>query len=199
MIGAYLRERFRLTFFGPLALVLALGALGPRLDVWSLAVQTMGALFLLAQFRIWDDLADRRKDAVTHPRRVLVRAGTPAPLLGFGMALLALNVGLASQRDATVLSLSLLALVHVALGAYYLLRARRTLLSDGLLLAKYPAFVCLLAGERLLDAPFAVAVAAVLVYAGAFAYEAWHDPGSPLASLARYAARRISHSPGRAA
>ena len=183
MIAAYLRQRFRLTFFGPLALVLALGALGRRLDVWSLAVQTLGALFLLAQFRIWDDLADRRKDAVTHPTRVLVRARTPAPLLGVGIALLALNVWLASRRDTTLLSLALLALLHVAVGAYYLLRVRRTLLSDQLLLAKYPAFVCVLAGERLLDAPLAVAVAAAGAYAGASAYEAWHDPVSPVGLL----------------
>jgi hypothetical protein len=183
MIAEYLRERLRLEFFGPLALVLAAAALGPRLDAWSLAVQALGALFLLAQFRIWDDVADRRKDAVTHPQRVLVRAGSAAPVLGLGMALLALNVGLASQRDATFLSLSLLALLHVALGTYYLLRARRTLLSDQLLLAKYPAFVCVLAGERLLDSPLAVFTAAAIVYAGASAYEAWHDRVSPLALL----------------
>jgi hypothetical protein len=183
MIAGYLRERFRLTFFGPLALVLAASALGPRLDVRGLALQTLGALFLLAQFRIWDDYIDRRKDAVTHPSRVLVRAGSPAPLLGFGMALLASNIGLAVQRDATLVSLSLLALLHATLGAYYLLRERRTLLSDQLLLAKYPAFVCLLAGERLLDAPFAVLAAAAVIYAGASAYEAWHDPVSPLGLL----------------
>jgi 4-hydroxybenzoate polyprenyltransferase len=183
MIAAYLRERFRLTFFGPLALVLAAAAIGPRPDVQGLALQTLGALFLLAQFRIWDDLADRRKDAVTHPQRVLVRAGGPTPLLGLGMALLTLNVGLASQRDATLVSLSLLALLHVALGAYYLLREGRTLLGDQLLLAKYPAFVCVLAGERLLDAPFTVIAAAAVIYAGASAYEAWHDPVSPLGLL----------------
>jgi hypothetical protein len=183
MIVAYLRERFRLTFFGPLALVLAAAALGPRLDARGLALQTLGALFLLAQFRIWDDLADRRKDAVAHPSRVLVRAESPTPLLGLGMGLLALNIGLASRRDATMASLSLLALLHVALGVYYLLRERRTLLSDQLLLSKYPVFVCVLAGERLLEAPFAVIAAAAVVYAGASAYEAWHDPVSPLGLL----------------
>jgi hypothetical protein len=183
MIVPYLRERFRLSFFGPLAVGLAAAALGPRLDVQGLVLQTLGALFLLAQFRIWDDLADRRKDAVAHPSRVLVRAESPTPLLGFGMALLALNVGLASQRDATLVSISLLALLHVALGAYYLLREGRTLLSDQLLLAKYPAFVCVLAGEGLLEAPLAVGAAAAVIYAGASAYEAWHDPVSPLGLL----------------
>lgn len=183
MIAAYLRERFRLTFFGPLALVLAAAALGPRLDVRGLALQTLGALLLLAQFRIWDDVADRRKDAITYPQRVLVRSATPGPVLGLGMALLAVNVALALQRDATLVSLSLLALLHVAIGAYYLLRERRTLLSDQLLLGKYPAFVCVLAGERLMEAPFAVTAAAAIVYAGASAYEAWHDPVSPLGLL----------------
>jgi hypothetical protein len=183
MIAGYLGERFRLTFFGPLALVLAAAALGPRLDVRGLALQSLGALFLLAQFRIWDDLADRQKDAVTHPQRVLVRSTSPAPVIGLGMGLLAVNVALASQRDVTWLSLSLLALLHVALGTYYLLREGRTLLSDQLLLAKYPVFVCVLAGERLIAAPFAVVAAAAVIYAGASAYEAWHDPVSPLGLL----------------
>jgi len=183
VIGAYLQERFRPTVFGPLALVLAAAALGGRLDARSLAVQGIGALFLLAQFRLWDDFADRRKDAVAHPHRVLVRAGSPAPVIGLGMGLLALNVGFATQHDATLLSLSLLAVLHVTLGAYYLLRQGRTLAGDQLLLAKYPAFVCVLAGERLLEAPIAVGAAAAFVYAGASAYEAWHDPVSPLGML----------------
>lgn len=180
MILAYLRERFRLALFVPLAVVIATAALGRGLHGWTAVIGVAGALFLLAQFRIWDDVADRRKDAASHPHRVLVRASTPAPVVGLGMVLLAVNAGLASQRDVAWLSLGLLALLHVALGAYYLLHRRRTLLGDQLLLVKYPAFVFVLAGERLLEAPAAVAAAAAVVYAGLSAYEAWHDPVSPL-------------------
>ena len=183
MIPAYLRERFRLTVFGPLALMLAIAALGRRLDPWSLAMQTLSALCLLAQFRIWDDLADRRRDALSHPQRVLVRAISPAPVVGLAIVLLALNIAIAARRDDTFVSLSFLTLLHAVLGAYYLLRQGRTIVGDQLLLLKYPAFVCVLAGERLLQAPMPIAAAAAVVYAAASAYEAWHDPVSPLALL----------------
>lgn len=185
MIGAYVHERFPITVFGPLALLLAGAALGGRFEPWRLALHTLGALSLLAQFRIWDDLADRHRDDATHPHRVLVRATSTAPVLCLGIGLLALNVALAARSDAPVLSLWLLALVHAALGASYLLRRGRTILTDQLLLAKYPAFICVLAGGRLLDAPVPVAAAAALIYAGASCYEAWHDPISPLASKVR--------------
>jgi len=183
MILAYLRERFRLTCFGPLAIILAVGALGRPASVGEITLAAAGGLFLLAQFRIWDDFADRRNDAIAHPHRVLVRATKRAPLIGLGMALLTINVGIATQHDATFLSILLLGTLHVALGAYYLVRKGRTVVGDQLLLAKYPAFVCILAGARLLESPRPVAIAAVIVYAAASAYEAWHDPISPLAQL----------------
>lgn len=183
MILAYLRERFRLSLFGPLALALAASALGRPASVWAFSLASLGGLLLLAQFRIWDDFADRPTDAISHPERVLVRAASRAPLLGLGMGLLAINVGMASGRDATLLSILLLAALHTVLGGYYLLRRGRTVLGDQLLLAKYPAFVCILAGERLLVSPVPVALAAALVYGAASAYEAWHDPISPLAQF----------------
>ena len=183
MIRAYLGERFRVRFFGLVGLVIAAGALGGRPDPWAFGLAFLGAMSLLAQFRIWDDLADRGKDMSAHPERVLVRAPSPGPIAGLGVGLFSINVALALQRDTTVLSLFLLALLHAALGVHYLRRNRRTLLGDQLLLAKYPAFVCILAGPRLVDAPIAVGVAALLIYAGASAYEVWHDPVSPLGLL----------------
>ena len=47
---------------------------GSGASVMELAAATVGALLLLAQFRIWDDIADRLQDAIAHPDRVLVRA-----------------------------------------------------------------------------------------------------------------------------
>ena len=181
MILAYLRERFRLGFFTVVALAIAAAAQGFGVEGGRFALAVAGALFLLAQFRIWDDIADRRKDATAHAGRVLVKAKSPAPLIGFGMGLLAVNVGLATQRDATFLSLVLLALLHAALGGYYLFRRGRTIAGDQLVLAKYPVFVCILAGERLVSDPVPVCLAAAVIYAAASAYEAWHDPVSPLA------------------
>ena len=181
MILAYLRQRFRLSFFGPLALVLAAFALGHRASMMELAAATVGGLFLLTQFRVWDDIADRAHDAIVHPDRVLVRVTNLAPLVGLGMVLVALNVGIAVQRDDALVSMLCLALVHIVLGGYYLFRRGRTVLGDQVLLVKYPAFVCILAGERLVASPLPVILGAAIVYAAASAYEAWHDPISPLA------------------
>ena len=181
MILAYLRQRFRLSFFGPLALVLAGTALGRPASVMDLAAATAGGLLLLAQFRIWDDIADHAHDAIAHPERVLARATSLTPLAALGMALLAINVGMALRRDAAVVSTLCLALLHIVLGGYYLLRRGRTVLGDQVLLVKYPAFVCILAGERLVVSPLPVILGAAIVYAAASAYEAWHDPISPLA------------------
>jgi len=181
MILAYLRQRFRLAFFGPLAFVLAATALGYRTSLMELAAATIGGLMLLAQFRIWDDIADRSHDAIAHPDRLLVTATNLTPLVALGMGLLAINVFVALQRDAALISTLCLALLHAALGGYYLCRRGRTVLGDQLLLVKYSAFVCILAGERLLASPLPVILGAAIVYAAASAYEAWHDPISPLA------------------
>lgn len=181
MILAYQQERFPLTFFGPLALILAICAVGRASGV-ALATATLGAGLLLAQFRIWDDIADRRADTVLHPDRVLVRATDITPLVALGVAVMAGNLAV-TQRYTTSASLVTLAALHLVLGSYYFLRHGRTVWGDQLLLSKYPAFVAVLAGDRLLTSPLPVALTAALVYAAASAYEAWHDPVSPLAQL----------------
>ena len=183
MIVAYLRERFPLSFFAPLAMILALCATGGSADWLVLGVTAINALCLLAQFRIWDDVADRHADSITHPHRVLVTATGRNSVLVLGIALLAVNVAIAAQRDTALLPLVGLAILHAALGCHYLFRDGRTILGDQLLLSKYPAFVLILAGERLLSSPLAVVLSAAAVYVAASAYEAWHDPVSPLAHL----------------
>jgi hypothetical protein len=183
MILAYWRERFPLAFFGPLALILALCAVGGSAELPILGATAVNALSLLAQFRIWDDVADRQADSTTHPHRVLVTAPSHSPVLLLGIALLAINVVIAAQRDAPLLPIVSLAILHAALGCHYMFRNGRTVLGDQLLLSKYPAFVLILAGERLLSSPVAVSLSAAAVYASASAYEAWHDPVSPLAQL----------------
>jgi 4-hydroxybenzoate polyprenyltransferase len=181
VIVAYLRERIPLSFFGPLALVLAACALAWPPPPVELAVTAIAALSLLAQFRAWDDLADRRIDAVAHPDRVLVKAETHRSLVGLAFALMVINASVAAERGLS--SVALLVALHAALGGYYLLRRHRTVLSDQLLLGKYPAFVLILAGERLTTAPLPLGLTAGAVYVAASAYEAWHDPLSPLAQL----------------
>lgn len=181
MIAAWLRERFPLRFFGAVAAVIALGAGGGHFTPASLSWMFAATVLLLAQFRVWDDLADRRADRVRHPERIVARAASVVPLVWFCVALGCANFIAASHSSVPRLSLTVLALLHVVLAAWYLRRPRRTAAGDHLLLAKYPAFVCVVSGGRLLEAPALVLAAAAVIYVAACAYEALHDPFSPLA------------------
>jgi hypothetical protein len=180
MVGAYLAERFSPRIFVPLAVAIAGAASGGTLPAARLSVDTTFALLLLAQFRSWDDLADRGRDAVSHPERVLVRATSVAPIVGFSGGLAILNICLAIQRDASGIAVAVLVALVSALGAWYSLRTGRTIAGDHLLLSKYPAMVIVVAGGRILNAPVQILCAALAVHFAACLYEIWHDPASPL-------------------
>jgi len=45
-------------------------------------------------------------------------------------------------------------------------------------LSKYPLLLLIVAGPRLALWPWPIAVTAVVAYAAACAYEAWHDPAA---------------------
>ena len=176
MLIAYLRERVPLRVYAPLAL--ALGACADLRDPW---LPALAASALLLQFRLWDDLADRAHDAVAHPTRVLVRAADVRPLIALCLALAVLNVCVAVWRDATGVAVSVLAATDAALATWYLARRERTAFGDHLLLAKYPAMLIVVAGERVVAAPVPILVSAAVLYLAACLYEAWHDRSSPLA------------------
>ena len=181
MVVDYLRERFRARLFVPLALVIAAAA-SALTGTWAgYALDAGFALLLLAQFRTWDDLADRGRDAVAHPARVLVRAATVTQVVAFCGALAVLNICVAVWRDASGIAVAVLAALDAALGAWYLARTTRTAAGDYLVLAKYPAMVVIVAGARLFDAPIQILCAAAVLYLLVCAYEAWHDPASPIA------------------
>jgi hypothetical protein len=183
MVGAYLAERFRPRTFMPLAVAIAMAASGGALSGARLGVDVAFALLLLAQFRSWDDLADRDRDARTHPERVLVRATSVAPIVAFSGALAALSICVAARRDASgVAAAVLLALIGV-LSAWYSLRTVstvRTAAGDHLLLSKYAAMVIIVAGARALTAPVQILGAALALHLVVCVYEVWHDPVGPL-------------------
>lgn len=183
MIRAYLAERCRMVVFVPLAVLVAVGAAGGAYDLVRLMVDVLASLLLIAEFRLWDDLADRRSDAVTHPNRVLVKAPSPDLFICVGVALATVNLVTCLLRNGPGLSMAVLVLLHVALAVWYVRRSGRTMGGDQLLLAKYPAFVLVVAGSRLDASPWAIVLAAGGLYIAASAYEAWHDPVSPLATL----------------
>jgi hypothetical protein len=180
MVGAYLAERFSPRIFIPLAVIIAGAASGDSRSGTRLVLDAAFALLLLGQFRSWDDLADRRRDALFHPERVVVRALSIAPLVAFSGALAILNICLAVRRDPSGIAVAgLVALIGV-LAAWYSLRTVRTAAGDHLLLSKYSVMVIVVAGERVLDAPVRILCAALGLHLAAWLYEALHDPASPL-------------------
>ena len=193
MVTAYLRERFHLRLFGPLAVAIAVGASGAMRDWATLVVDSGFALLLLAQFRLWDDLADRARDGVEHPDRVLVRAREVTPAIAFCGALAVLNICIAVWRSG--MSVALLGGLNLGAGAWYLSAGTkdpahvRSLAGSKdpayvrdhpayvpVLLTKYPVFVFVVAGGRLADAPLPILASAAALYVVVCAYEAWHDP-----------------------
>lgn len=180
MVGAYLAERFRPRIFFMAAVAIGVAAAGGTLSGARLCLDATFALLLLAQFRSWDDLADRGRDAVSHPERVLVRATSIAPIVAFSGVLAILNIYLAIQRDASGIAVAVLVALIGALGAWYSRRTGRTVAGDQLLLSKYPAMVIVVAGDRILGAPVQILCAALAIHFAACLYEVWHDPASPL-------------------
>lgn len=178
VFAAYLAERFRPAVFIPaiaLHLMLALWAAGAVPTAARLASAAGAAALLLLQFRLWDDLEDRDRDRVNHPHRVLVHA-SPAP---FRRALVALGlanlVALAAAPSAG--AAAGLAALDLAFFAAYRLRAS---VPDpcwrfGVLLAKYPVFVGLIAAATGSPRAFQLALAMALMYAAASTYEVFHD------------------------
>ena len=178
---AWVRERFDVRLFLPAAagLAVASSAGGARLDVTDVAGRVASAALLLAQFRLWDDLADRERDRRAHPHRVLVRSADTTTFVAACVWLGVLNLCLAAWRGGVV-SASVFALLNAGAAIWYGARpATRSAASDMAVLAKYPVFVLILAGNLASDG-WALAAAAFAVYGTALAFERWHDATSPL-------------------
>jgi 4-hydroxybenzoate polyprenyltransferase len=181
MLLEYRRERLPIRLIAPLSTGLALASASAARGGTGLTVlQDAGLMaLLLGQFRLWDDLADRLRDRQFHPGRVLVRAtSVVVPRVACGLlALLTAGLLALTYPDLT----GLLAFVTVAAAAlsWYARRAGRTTLGDHVVLAKYPAFVTIVALARGIDRPLLLLASATAVYFAACVYEAVHDPTSP--------------------
>lgn len=183
MLTAYLAERLPLTVFLPVAAILAFAGSAARWPgLGAFAAATGFALLLVAQFRMWDDLADRDRDAVTKPHRVLQRSGAILPVAIAAVVLGAANCIVVAWRHEALLSVGILLGLNAGMALWYARRGARNAAGDHLLLAKYPVFVVILAGPSIAAAmPARMLLAMATVYLGACVYEAWHDPSSPLA------------------
>lgn len=178
MLAAYFRERLPARVFAPIALALAAAAGGFGSGPRAAAADAGLALLLLAQFRMWDDLADRRHDAVAHPGRVLVQATSTRPALVLCVVLAVINLGITVERNGAGLALITLTCLMLVLSIWYARRGGRSAIGDLLLLTKYPSIVLILAGSRAIAETRRLLCAAAAVYLAACIYEAWHDPSS---------------------
>ena len=178
LFAAYLTERFRPAVFLPaiaLHVLLALWAAGAEPTAARLTAAAGLAALLLLQFRLWDDLEDRDRDRAAHPERVLARTA-PAP---FRRALVAIGLGnlVAVAAAPSVAALTGLVFLDAAFFAAYRLRARASdrVWRFGVLLAKYPVFVGLVAAAAGAPRTPRLALAMAAMYAAASVYEACHD------------------------
>jgi hypothetical protein len=183
---AWLRERYPLWRFLPLALFLTTAAHAGALS-WepvSMARTVLLALGLVLQFRLWDDLESLPEDRLEHPGRVLCQARSLTPFLALLGATATLNTVLLLSAPRALMGYAALCALALAWYRWLAPRLSRGALAAHGLLLKYPAFVVLLhlaSGERALPP-----LVPVLVYLCLCVHELLHDqrllsrPGMPL-------------------
>ena len=175
-VVAYLRERFRITLFGPVCVLLTTAAAWSvsGITVTLLPITFLIGVVLLLQFRLWDDLEDRGRDRHTHPTRVLVNTSAGP----FWRILTMVTVGalvLGGRQPNTFVAM--LALDTAFWCAYRIVRPHVSVNSwrFGVLLSKYPAFVGVMAVSLGDVDPARLGIAATATYLGASGYELLHD------------------------
>lgn len=179
-LARYLRTRFPLRVSVPLTLGVLLATWAPLRPRSSLSLMldvALAAIAILA-LRLWDDLADRRRDATNHPQRVLCRAPSIAPFVW--TLLLAFAVEAVLLATARVYwSLAGFAVLIGLLGAWYGWRAKlgdRPILNYHVVLLKYPALAVMLGLHELSDLSLALLGPAAALYVVLCIYEVVHDP-----------------------
>jgi 4-hydroxybenzoate polyprenyltransferase len=178
-LGAYLAERGRPSLLIPAAIVIALAAnIGHAIETARIVTSAVVAWLLIAQFRLWDDLADIETDRLSHPDRVLSRTPHLDRFVVFGLLLATTNIAVVAWLAGSI-GVVMLIVLDAAMAIWYARRPRhRTLVGDLVVLSKYPGFVLILAGSS--SPSVSQVTAAITVYAAACLFEVWHDASSPL-------------------
>jgi 4-hydroxybenzoate polyprenyltransferase len=182
MLLHYAAERLRT---GPLlaATSIVAGA-AASITEWHGSLRFAGdlvlAFALIVHFRMWDDISDRQQDAVRHPNRVTVRASSPAPLRTVAVTIAIGCAAAVVLCSGFGVSFATLVATWLCFGTWYRWRGPRTAWSDHVLLAKYPAFIVVVAGSRVTASPALFALSLTVVYLAFCVYEAWHDAYAPL-------------------
>ena len=182
LILAWIRERYPLRIFAPLAVLLAAAGVatsdGSAASLFAVARSAALALILVLAFRLWDDLEDAEHDRLDHPYRVLPNATRRAPfLLVLGV------VSLCSMAGLRSLPVPAVRLTAAVVGAGMLLlwyRGRRLARADATLnahvvLLKYPLIAWLVAPGAHDREWITVLPALAVVYLALCVHEALHD------------------------
>ncbi len=174
---AYGRQRmirWRVAALAVLIIGLAFVASAPS-DALDALARAGLALLLIAQFRLWDDLADREYDRVHHAARVLPRSQAAAwfwaALVLLGTLAVAITVALHQGGAALLIYFGLTILLA---GVYHGPMRLPRFVRAQLVLLKYPVFVVLLVAPVYSTRAL---VAGVVGYVVLSAFEWYDDPG----------------------
>lgn len=175
-----MKTRFRPGIYVPLAVFLwAASAIGAQAIPWQrLAAAVLTSLLLLFQFRVWDDLADRNRDAVEHPDRVLPASAHVGKYRSLVIAVAIVNTVLVTLLATPLHATALLLANLVFLIWYGWLRehVERRLLQSHAVLLKYPAFVFVLSGFVAVRSAIYLGASMLITYFAICIYEIVHDP-----------------------
>ncbi len=181
VVLAWWAERLPLLAFGGLASFVAVAGLVGADDPATGFLAAAGAAFILiAHFRLLDDLADRARDRVEHPSRVMPRAASVGPfrvLLALTFVCSGLTLGAIGRAWGPVGSFMLL---HGALAGWYRLRPRPPQARDGLsahiVLLKYAGIVYIVGAAAGVGLGVDRVLVLMLVYLTFALFEIHHDP-----------------------
>lgn len=174
----YLVTRFPPHLFAPCAALLVIAGMagGRSLDLIEAGLSLLLAMTMLLQFRLLDDLADRRRDRIDHPNRVMVRASTLRPFLGLLLVCATGSAALIARRPGSMTGLVVFLALNVSLLLWYGLFRRwvtARMLAYHVVAAKYPIFVYILGADGRTGWNLLLAMA--LIYFCFCTYEVLHD------------------------
>jgi SAM-dependent methyltransferase len=149
---AYCRERLATARIAGLVLLLwLLAALtSPPATIAAGCAGLLLTALLVAQFRLWDDLADLARDRIAHPQRVLVQSAATSSFAGLAAIATLPILGLLLLAPDAPVRIGGYALIAACVAVLYAAQrkapARPSWLALALLL-KYAGFVLLIAAE----------------------------------------------------
>ncbi len=179
LLFRYIQERFPVRIFPALALFLSVAGLSGARSVSGIGFTMTFCLagLLVFQFRLGDDLADRRRDWLEHAERVLPSAGSTTPFHVLLILATSGNLVLIWLQNGSQYPLFFFLILNGGLLLWYRwLRhfLTRPAVHYHVVLIKYPVFVYLLSDPSSQERGLLLLVS-VLVYFTFCVFEALHD------------------------